>query len=354
MWKSWRYLIVSLLCTLSGSLSAGINVAEDLVHQYTLEKGGRISGQVTITNMGLEETMVKIEICDYRTDFNGQVAFDPPNSHDRSLATWLTVGASSFVLGAGEQRIVPYEVAFTEEEKPPGAYWSSLLISPEPRYKPTKQGMGLATIVRYAVIILGNVKGEAEASITIPDHGLEEKLEERFCWFHIENNGETVLRPKIVLELINGEGEVVFVTPPSPDGFLFPLSSSRVRFKLTDAPIGEFTGLLTVDAGEDRVFGAQYPFKIQPFNPYEVDEKFEGEGIDSNEENLEVDAIELTEHVRAQPNLEEQDLVGVYRDLTQKLDSIILTLSPSPDAWWDSILQTLEQDLDGCYNFSYA
>ncbi|WP_108623712.1 hypothetical protein [Candidatus Similichlamydia epinepheli] len=349
-----RFLaLVSCFYLVGTNLFAGINVSEDLVHEYTLEKGARISGQVTVTNMGVEESMVKIEICDYLTGFNGQVKFDPPNSHERSLAPWLGVGVTSFLLAPGEQRIIPYEISFTEEEKKAGSYWSALLISPEPRYKPTTQGMGLATIVRYAVIILGNLHGDAEPSIKIPEYGIEESLDSRFGWFHIENDGDTVLRPKIVLELISQDGEVVFVTPPSPDGFLFPFSSSRVRFNITDAPVGEFTGLLTVDAGGDYVFGAQYPFNIQSFNPYLVEDILVDEE-QLEDELIEMDTMELTEHVRVTP-LEEnhdQDLAKLQGELIQRLDLMSRLISPSPYQLWPNSIISWENKLNDWANLS--
>ncbi|HEX7118226.1 MAG TPA: hypothetical protein VF212_05530 [Longimicrobiales bacterium] len=265
-------LVVSALVLVPDVSPAQIAVISPMTEERQAEPGETYTGTVLVRNTTAEPQEARIYQTDYAYFADGRVEFGEPGALARSNASWVTFAPSRVALRPGEVVEVSYSVHVPADAggRLGGTYWSVLMVEsvgPEASGSSGTAGqervrMGVSTKLRYAVQLVTHIDGtgvrraelEGARVVATADGG-------RVLEFDVVNTGDLSYRLDISLELYDANGAAVG-RYEDQRGLLYPGSSLRQRFDLTDIPSGTYTVLVVADTGSDDVFGAQYTLKL--------------------------------------------------------------------------------------------
>lgn len=268
-----RPVVVAIALSMFVTARAGaqITVPGKTVRESEARPGDRYSGSFVVANSSDEPQEVKLYQTDYFTTADGINSYGPAGSSPRSNGKWVSVGGSTLIIPPHASRDIAYTVVVPADSSLAGTYWSMVMVEGVPRAsaesrqasrtQPNVQA-AVVTRIRYAVQIVTHV-GPAvkpEARFAAPavratkDGG-------KVLVFDVINAGIRSFAPSFALELYAEDGTRVTATSATRE-ITYPGTSLRQQFKLGALPPGTYRALVTMDAGHDAVFGAQYTLKL--------------------------------------------------------------------------------------------
>lgn len=254
----------------SSHAAAQVSVSGNTVKEYETRAGGKYAGSIVVMNSSDEPQEVKLYQTDYFADATGMNLYGDPGTSARSNARWVTVGASAVVIPPRASREVSFTVAVPNDARLTGTYWSMVMVEGVPRGAPgsmiaperNKVQMGIATRIRYAVQVVTHVgtDGKTDAKFEAPSVQLREGGT-RMLQVDVKNTGTRSFSPLLTLELYSADGTRVKSLTARRE-MTYPGTSIRQFFDLGALPGGKYTAIVTLDAGGDAIFGAQYTLNL--------------------------------------------------------------------------------------------
>jgi hypothetical protein len=239
-----------------------IIVSGDLTRDFSLQSGGSAEGNLVLHNPGTTPSRARIYQTDYRVDA-GEAIYGDAGHAPRSNARWIELGEREPELQPGETRSIPFKITAPADPTLRGTYWSMIMVEPAFEERPTAPGeISVRAVVRYGIQIvaqLGAVPGGIRPALS--NQMIERTNGKNFLRFDLANSGERWLRPRMEVRLFDREGRAVTNLPASHTR-IYPGSSTRQRFALTNLPPGEYLALIVMDT-DDALFGAQYRFQLE-------------------------------------------------------------------------------------------
>ena len=128
---------------------------------------------------------------------------------------------------------------------------------------PTRPGqMTLSARMRYAVAVITDVPVDLKRLVEFDAPSvLVDKDSAKALQFDLKNTGNVAFHPVVALELYAEDGTRV-KTLSSAREMSYPGTSFRQRFDLGRLRRGKYRAIVTVDTGEDALFGAQYTLNL--------------------------------------------------------------------------------------------
>ena len=213
--------------------------------------------------------VVKLFQTDYLFYADGRTEYGDPGSVQRSNAGWISINPTHVTIPPGETVPVYYEITVPPDSDLTGTYWSIIMIEPETpmdsqelRGKDGKSTLGLNTVVRYAVQVIVNIGESGNTAVRVVKNELIGIEGKRMLVSDIENAGDRWMRPNFWVELYNEQGKLAGRFE-SETQRIFPGCSVRHTLDLTEVPSGQYSALMIVDSGDERVFGANYNLRLQ-------------------------------------------------------------------------------------------
>ncbi|MEX2153991.1 MAG: hypothetical protein WD825_11680 [Gemmatimonadaceae bacterium] len=246
---------------------AQVAVQGDAVRQQRARPGDTYTGQFAVRNASPEPQEVKLYQTDYYTSADGTVTFGEPGKLPRSNAQWVAIGPSRVVVPPNQTLNIPFTVTVPAGQPLSGSYWSLVMVEGVPRGSaesssgppPSRPGqMTFSTRTRYAVAIITDVPIDARrnAEFAAPTVvGAQDSA--KVLQFDVKNTGNVAFHPIVSVELYAADGTHV-KSLSAPREMSYPGTSLRHRFELGRLPRGRYRAIVTVDAGDDALFGAQY------------------------------------------------------------------------------------------------
>ena len=274
-------LVLALLCASSSTVQAQIAVRSSLVDDRHVEAGTMYRGTVVLENLTDEPQQARLTVQDYRFSADGQNQFDQPGSHARSNAPWIELRPRILTLPPREKVEVSYEVQVpgvdSSGQALRGTYWSVVMVEPvlagsaEATLPGTEEQheFGVRQVTRFGVQVATHIR-TADSERTVDDAGsavsvagaeLAEGKDAPTLMVDVANEGTSLHRPYLQLEVYDSEGAVVSRTKSMPTR-LYPNTSTRHRLGLDALPSGQYEALVIVHAGDERVVGAQYTLNL--------------------------------------------------------------------------------------------
>ena len=259
-------------CLLAGgTLSAQVSVEGTTVRDRRAQPGESYSGTFTIVNASEEPQEAKLYQTDYLTNANGSNTYGRPGSGARSNGAWVSVAPSVVILPPRSKREVTFTVTVPSDPSLSGSYWSMVMVEGVPRGSSEstlpvagtpKVQAAVVTRTRYAVQIITQV-GPAIKPVATFDapavHAAKDGTKE--LQVDLVNSGIRSFAPSFTLEVYAPDGTRARSVAASRE-VLYPGTSLRQHFALQALPSGTYRALLTMDAGDDTVLGAQYTLKL--------------------------------------------------------------------------------------------
>jgi hypothetical protein len=262
---------IAAMVMITTRAAAQVSVQGNTVRERETQPGETYTGSFAIVNSSAEPQEAKLYQTDYRTNADGSNLYGAPGSTARSNARWITFGATSVVIPPRSSKEVPFTVTVPTGQPLAGSYWSMLMVegvargSAESTLPPAQRNTVQAaflTRIRYAVQIVTHVgtATKPEARFVAPGVSVS-KDGSRVLHFDVVNTGIQSFFPAFTLELYAQDGTRV-KTASATREITYPGTSLRQQFDLGPVPAGTYRALVTMDAGNNAVFGAQYTLKL--------------------------------------------------------------------------------------------
>lgn len=249
-----KHLFILFLLALMGvSTYAKLLVKNGLTHTHQSQAGMIVSGKIQIQNAGKTDERVKISKNDLMMDCTtNESSFTSPNSHARSLAKWLTTNVEERVLHPGEEYELLYSIVVPQDSTLHGSYWAVLMVEgndPVTEQKPKTVSVG--SKIRYAVQIITDINGEETPTLSFDKIDFKAVSDSvQVLKVKVKNESNLSVRPKVVLDLVNANGEKTS-TVESSFRRLYPNSCGEYEVVLRNIPKGHYEGILMADYGQE-------------------------------------------------------------------------------------------------------
>ena len=226
------------------------------------EPGQTLTGTVHVDNPNADPVTVRTSISDWYYDDQGQVAYAPAGSIDRSAAPWTTVNPSTFGLDGKSGTDVRYSVSIPNDVAE-GTHWLVVFFQAENPNPPA--GKTLAQFSFEVGYILYVNVGSAVRSgrITSIVGALSPKRSLYRVSVLYENTGNTASLLSGSVDLQNAQGDTVVKAPLD---HILSLPDAVRRISVTFAgplPAGPYSALVVLSGGSPgQDIAGQYGFSL--------------------------------------------------------------------------------------------
>ena len=261
--------VIIFIFLFAGFSDAAIMVKSSLLQEKTAGIGETYQGVILISNNDTVAKNVKIYQTDYTFNYDGKSVYGEPGRNPHSNANWIKFSSTYLTISPQEEVKLNYTVNVPDDELLTGSYWSVVMIEgikeTAPVSSEAKKGeikVGIQTLVRYAVQIITNIGDSGSREINILNKELVKGKEGKYTLqMDVENSGERTLRPTINAELYNLQGLLAGKFKGNR-ARIYPQTSARYKVDFNDVPAGKYKALITLDNGDDYVWGIQINLEL--------------------------------------------------------------------------------------------
>jgi hypothetical protein len=218
---------------------------------------------LSTVNTGETPVDMSVDITDFWYDEKNEKVFSSPGTSPRSAANWIQFVPDHFEVAAhGTQKM---KAIITPPADARGGYYAVLFVQSKPQLSfPKGDGKGVSTSMRIGCLVLLRAESTEEYKIELSDvkvtppaetHGLSVD-------FTLLNAGNTHVFPAARVAVLDANRKLVAKAEGDEKRFLpGQKNSMHVEWagKLTP---GNYTALLTVAYGEDRIDTQQIAFSV--------------------------------------------------------------------------------------------
>lgn len=268
-----RTLIVAFAAAsfVAPRLVAQVSVQGNTLHERRAQPGEQYAGSFIVVNSSSEPQEAKIYQTDYFAAADGTNVYGQSGSSPRSNAEWVAITSSTLVIPPRSSREVAFDVTVPTGRPLSGTYWSMVMVEGVPKGAgesilpggATRQiRAAVVTRIRYAVQMVTHVGAAAKPQATFAAPAVHVTPQgTKALQLDVANTGIRSFASAFTLEVYAEDGTRV-TTAAAAREMLYPGTSLRQRFDLGALPAGTYRALVTLDAGDDTVFGAQYTLKL--------------------------------------------------------------------------------------------
>lgn len=243
-----------------GAQSLGLAPAQ-IVEKF--KPGVPFQLDLSTVNTGDTPVDMHVEITDLWYNDKNEKVFSAPGTSPRSAANWIQFVPEHFEVGPhGTQRM---KAIVTPPADARGGYYATLFVQSKPQLSfPKGNGKGVFTSMRIGCLVLLHAENTEEYKIelsnlklTPPDdaHGL--RLD-----FDLLNSGNTHVFPVARVAVLDGNRKLVAKAENTEKRFL-PGQKDLMHVEWAGKlAAGNYTAVLTVAYGEDRIETQQLAFKV--------------------------------------------------------------------------------------------
>lgn len=253
-----KKLLLAMLAISSfvSNSNATITVVNGMSHEYAVSNGMQVNGEVIIKNLGKKPARVLFYKTDLKHNCSGETQFIDINSIERSAANWIEISNNEIVLQAEQEITATYRMVVPATGKFEGSYWGCIMVeeAEAPDTSDRQKGIRVRSLIRYAVQVVANFAVGQEKNLEIVDPKIDSTDNGLILNVNIENNGNMLMKPVVVLELYDDLGALV-KRVEVPTQKVYPGMCKKFEMTLVGVPKGKYSGVLVADCGENDLFG---------------------------------------------------------------------------------------------------
>jgi hypothetical protein len=245
----------------AGAQSLGLTPAE---FQYRFKPGQPFQFEIAMSNTGSSPAVMRANVTDFWYNAKNEKLFNPAGSSPRSAANWMEVVPPQITVPAGGTGKV--RVVVTPPANASGGYYGVVFLEskPELAQAATAESKAVFANIRLGSLILLSAENTENYGIDIsgtqlmpPDATHPLKLD-----FDLANNGNTHIFPETKLAILNSNHQLAAKANGAIQRFL-PQQKDRLSVSWAGAlPKGDYTAILTVVYGPDKVDTKEIPFTV--------------------------------------------------------------------------------------------
>lgn len=217
------------------------------------------------SNDGTSPVEMSVEIADFWYNEKNEKIFPAPGTEPRSAANWIQFVPERFEVPAhGSQKM---KAIITPPSDAKGGYYAVLFVQSKPQLSFTKSsGQGVFTNMRLGCLVLLDAEKTEDFKIELSNVKLvppsaAQRLELNFDLLNASN---THVFPVARLAVLDGEKKLVAKAQTEEKRFLPGQKDSIHVTWAGSLPAGNYTAVLTVTYGEDRIETRQMSFSVGP------------------------------------------------------------------------------------------
>jgi len=255
------FLALTVWATQSKGQSLGLAPAQ-IVHKF--KPGVPFEFELSTVNNGDTSVEMNVEISDFWYNEKNEKVFSSPGTSPRSAANWIQFVPEHFEVAAhGTQKM---RAIVTPPADANGGYYAVLFVESKPQlsFDKTKDGKAVFTNMRLGCLVLletektGQYKIElSNLKLTPPsgNQGLD-------LSFDLLNSGNTHVFPLARVAVLDAQHRLVAKAESDIKRFLPGQKDSMHVSWAGDLPSGEYSAVLTVAYGDDRIETQVLPMTI--------------------------------------------------------------------------------------------
>jgi hypothetical protein len=261
-WIAALLLVAAFLRPLSAA-GQSVGIAPAQVVQ-TFKPGVPFEIALASVNRGDSPMEMSVEITDLWYDEKNEKLFSTPGTSPRSAANWIQFVPEHFELPAhGTQKM---RAIVTPPSDAKGGYYAVLFVQSKPidTGNKTPDGKILLANMRVGCLVLLNAENTADYKIELSNvRVIPPSLSQELSLnFDVANMGNTHVFPLGRLAVLDGNKKLVAKAESHPIRLL-PGQKNTLKIGWSGKlPAGNYTGILTVAYGEDRIETRQLPFTV--------------------------------------------------------------------------------------------
>ena len=136
-----------------------------------------------------------------------------------------------------------------------------------------QRGVTVTSLIHYAIQIISNFDSESVKDLEIFGVDIDTTKENNLVSISVNNKGNFMLKPIMILELYNDLGEQVYRTE-IPYQKVYPGFCKLFELSINDVPKGTYNGIIVADCGDENIYGINIEIDVpepkQKFNLYET------------------------------------------------------------------------------------
>jgi len=231
----------------------------------TFKPGVPFEIELSVVNYGQSAVNMHVQVTDLWYNDKNEKTFTPPGSSPRSAANWIQFVPDRFEVGPhGTQKM---KAIVTPPADAKGGYYAVLFVRSKPAlsFNESKEAKKVFTEMRIGCLVLLSAEKTEDFKIELSNvhltppaatHGLN-------LDFDLLNAGNTHVFPVARLAVLDAQHKLV-AKAESQEKRFFPGQKNSMNVTWAGTlPPGEYTGILTVSYGEDRIETQQIPFKVE-------------------------------------------------------------------------------------------
>lgn len=249
------------------SSQANVTVLNGLTHIYSTDLGNTINGEIILKNTSSEqEERITVYLKDFNQLCDRKTKYFDIGTSEYSLAKWVSFNINEKVLAPQERFVISYQLVIpeTEEElgKIQGTFWSMIMIEvDEPINEQEERGVQINSQIRYGIQLIANIGQKINPEIEFNDVQLSKTEGGNYeVTVKLENKGIFLVKPSLILELIDDNGESILKTEAQFKK-VYPDNCKDFVIEIANIPVGLYEGILIADYGGD-IYGINLTVEI--------------------------------------------------------------------------------------------
>jgi len=248
-------LVLGVAAVPAGAQSLGLTPAEV---QYRFKPGQPFQFEIAMSNSGSTPAVMRANVTDLWYNDRNEKLFNSAGSSPRSAANWMEVVPPQITVPAGGTGKV--KVVVTPPKNASGGYYGVVFLEskPELAQAATAESKAVFANVRLGSLILLNYGIDiSDTQLTPPDATHPLKLD-----FDLANNSNTHIFPETKIAILNSNHQLAAKAEGAIQRFL-PQQKDHLSVSWAGAlPNGDYTAILTVLYGQDKVDTKEVPFSV--------------------------------------------------------------------------------------------
>lgn len=259
------YLLCCFICLMAGptplrAQSLGLAPAQ-VVEKF--KPGVPFEFDLSTVNTGDIPVDMHVEITDFWYNEKNEKVFSSPGTSPRSAANWIQFVPDHFEVGAhGTQKM---KAIVTPPADARGGYYATLFVQSKPELSfPKSDGKGVFTSMRIGCLVLLRAESTEDYKIELSNVKLTPPADARGLSvdFDLLNASNTHIFPVARVAVLDSNRKLVAKGESEEKRFLPGQKNSMHVEWAGKLPAGNYTAVLTVAYGEDRIETQQVPFNI--------------------------------------------------------------------------------------------
>lgn len=255
--------ILAVLCGPAAGHAQSIALAPGQIRQ-TFKPGVPFQIDLASANQGDTPVQMSVQVTDLWYNEKNEKTFSAPGTSPRSAANWIQFVPEHFEIPAHSTQKM--HAVVTPPADAQGGYYAVLFVESTPKltFDKTNDGKSIFTNVRVGCLVLLSAEKTEDFKIALSNLTMTPPAAHRSLdvSFDVENAGNVHVFPVARVAIVDSSRKLVAKGESEPKRLLPGQKDSMHVGWTGNLPPGDYTAVLTIAYGDDRIETRQLPLRV--------------------------------------------------------------------------------------------